>query len=133
MMQSKLKSLRPLFLVFIFVNVFFIVGKTMLEKWNMDQDMLIPGNLLLLVVTMISYLLLARGSQSSSPHSFIRAMYASFIVKFFVIAVSAFIYIMMAGKNVNKPALVTCMFLYVVYTFIEVALLLKLLKKKKNA
>jgi len=34
---------------------------------------------------------------------------------------------------VNKAALFTCIGLYFVYTFIEISVLLKLLKQKKNA
>ena len=105
----------------------------MLARWNFDQDVLIIGNFLLLIVTLVSYLLLYRGLVSSNPQSFIRAMYGSFIVKFFIIALAAFVYIMIARKNVNKPALIFCMVLYLVYTFIEVSVLIKLLKQKKNA
>jgi len=47
--------------------------------------------------------------------------------------VAAFAYIMMEKKNVNKPALIICMGLYLVYTFVEVSSLQKLLKQKKNA
>jgi hypothetical protein len=50
-----------------------------------------------------------------------------------VIAIAAFIYIQMAKKEVNKPALFACMGLYLVYTFIEISTLTKMLKQKKNA
>jgi len=39
----------------------------------------------------------------------------------------------MAKKDLNKPALFACMALYLVYTFVEVSSLQKLLKQKKNA
>jgi hypothetical protein len=55
------------------------------------------------------------------------------MIKFFLIAIAAFVYIMVAKKNLNKPALITCMGLYLVYTFVEVSSLQKLLKQKKNA
>ena len=54
-------------------------------------------------------------------------------LKFFVVAIAAFIYIMVTKKNVNKPALFFCMGLYIVYTFFEVSSLLRVLKQKKNA
>ena len=61
-------------------------------------------------------------------------MYGGFIIKFFTVAVAtSFTYIMITKKNVNKPALLSCMLLYVVYTFIEVKTLLGVLKQKKNA
>jgi hypothetical protein len=40
---------------------------------------------------------------------------------------------MITKKEVNKPALFTCVGIYFIYTFIEIAALMKLLKEKKNA
>lgn len=133
MRQNKLTPLRPLFLLFIVLTAFFIAGKNMLARWSIDQDVLIIGNLLLVIVTLLSYLFLYRGLQSTNPHAFVRAMYGGFIAKFFIIAATAFVYIMIVKKNVNKPALAICLLLYLVYTFIEVAALTRLLKQKKNA
>ena len=105
----------------------------MLARRNVDQEVLMMGNLLLLVVTTLSYLLLYRGIQSVNPHSFVRAMYLSFIIKFFIIVLAAALYILIAKNKVNKPALIFCLFLYLVYTFIEVSVLTKMMKQKKNA
>jgi hypothetical protein len=120
-------------LLFVILTGFFVASKTTLEKRNIDQGLLIAGNLVLFLVTLTSFLLLSRGLHAANPHTFVRSMYGSFILKFFAIAIAAFIYIMLAKKAVNKPALIACMFLYVVYTFIEVSVLLKMLKQKKNA
>lgn len=133
MRKNNLGLLRPMFILFVFLSAFFISGKNILVKWNIDQDVLIMGNLLLLIITLGSYLILSRATRSANPNSFVRAMYGSFIIKFFVIAATAFIYIVIAKKNVNKPGLIACMGLYVIYTVIEVSALTKLLKQKKNA
>ena len=97
-----------------------------------DRDVLILGNLLLFGVSFIAYYITWRSLQSSNPQAFLRAMYGSFMVKFFLTAMVAFIYIMVAKKNVNKPALGICAVLYILYSFVEIKALLKLLKKKKN-
>ena len=89
--------------------------------------------MLLVFILLNVFLITYRSLQSSNPNSFVRAMYGGFIIKFFAVAIAAFIYIMITNKNVNKPALIACMLLYVVYTFIEVKTLLGLLKQKKNA
>ncbi|HEX7902848.1 MAG TPA: hypothetical protein VF487_03135 [Chitinophagaceae bacterium] len=133
MNKNSLKLLRPLLLIFIILNAFFIASKSWLLKWGADQDVLIVGNLLVFLVSFFAFFLSYRALQSSNPQAFVRAMYGSFIIKFFVIAISAFIYIKMTGKEVNKISLFTCMGLYLVYTFIEVSALMKLLKQKKNA
>jgi hypothetical protein len=132
-MQNKVKLIRPLLALFAVITGFSIAGKSMLQRLNIDQDLLLFGNILLLLVTLCSFLLLTRGVYSANPNAFVRSMYGSFILKFFVIAIAAFVYIQLAQKAVNKPALIACMLLYIVYTFIEVSILLKLLKQKKNA
>ena len=133
MNRTILTLLRPVILIFIFLNAFFLAGKGWLTKNNIDQDVLIIGNLLLFIVTLVTFLLTYRSLSAKNPNVFVRAMYGGFIIKFFVVAIAAFIYIMITKKNVNKPALFFCMGLYIVYTFFEVTALLKVLKQKKNA
>lgn len=105
----------------------------MVGKKNIDQEVLIIGNLVLFIVTLLTFLLTYRSLKSKNPNAFVRAMYGGFMIKFFVVAIAAFIYIMITKKNVNKPALFSCMGLYIVYTFFEVTALLRVLKQKKNA
>jgi len=133
MNRNSLQLLRPMLLVFILLNVFLITARQLIVKKGADQEVLVVGNLLLFVVSVVTFLITYRSLQSSNPNSFVRAMYGGFIIKFFAVAIAAFIYIMSTNKNVNKPALIACMLLYVVYTFIEVKTLLGLLKQKKNA
>jgi hypothetical protein len=104
----------------------------MMEKWGMSQDVVIAGNLLLFAITFISFLLAERGLQKENPYAFTRAVYASIMIKLFACIIAAFVYISVNKADLNKPALFTCMGLYLVYTFVEVAVLMKLLKKKKN-
>ena len=131
--KNKLKGFMPVILVFIVLNGFFISGKNMLQRWNVDQDVVIIGNTLLFLITLLSYLLALRGLNHSNPHVFFRSVYVSVMLKLFVCIIAAFVYISMYKNNLNKPALFTCMGLYLVYTFLEVSVLMKLLKQKKNA
>jgi hypothetical protein len=131
--ENKLKPLRPVIILFIVLNGLFVAGKSMLDKWNTDQSVLIIGNLILFIATLLSYLLSLRGIKSDNSNAVVRSVYGSFMVKFFVCIIAAFAYIISVKKNVNKPALFTCMGLYLVYTFVEVSVLTKLSKQKKNA
>jgi hypothetical protein len=123
----------PIVLFFILSNAFFIAGRDMLERWHADQDVLIIGNALLFIVTMCTYLLSRNAMKKANPNVFVRSVYGSFMIKFFVFIIAAFIYISTTRKGLNKPALFTCMGLYLLYSFMEVTLLMKLLKEKKNA
>jgi hypothetical protein len=133
MNQNSMAALRPMILVFILLNAFFIAGRSMLARWGVDQSVVIAGNLILFVVSLASFLLTRRSLSSANPNAFVRAMYGSFMIKFFVCAIAAFAYIIAVKKEVSKPALIICMALYIVYTAIEVTSLTKLLKRKKNA
>jgi len=133
MNKDLLRLLRPLMIIFILINAFAITGKSWLEKNSVDQSVLIAGNLLLFLVSLTAFLITYRSLRSSNPQAFVRAMYGSFMIKFFLIAIVAFVYIMIARKNVNKPGLIACGILYIVYTVLETGALMKLLKQRKNA
>lgn len=133
MNRTTLQLLRPMILIFVLLNAFLLAGKGWIIEWGIDRDVLIIGNFLLFLVSLITFLITHHSLQSTNPNAFVRAMYGGFIIKFFTVALAAFLYIMITKKDVNKPALFSCMLLYVVYTFIEVKTLLRILKQKKNA
>jgi F0F1-type ATP synthase assembly protein I len=133
MRENNRRPFLPVIILFIVLNGFFVAGKSILAKWGADQSVLILGNLILFLATLLSYQFSIRGLKSDNPQAVVRSVYGSFIIKFFVCIIAAFAYIMSVKKNVNKPALFTCMGLYLVYTFLEVSVLTKLSKQKKNA
>lgn len=122
----------PIVLLFIVLNALFISGKVFLERWGVDQEVLIIGNLLLFIIFLLSFLVAQRGLKTTNPHAFVRSIYGSMMIKFFLCIIAAFIYISICKKDLNKPALFTLMGLYLVYTFIEVATLTKMSKQKVN-
>ncbi|HSU29088.1 MAG TPA: hypothetical protein VLJ68_11950 [Chitinophagaceae bacterium] len=131
--NNKIKAFLPVLVLFLILNAFFLAGNHFFKKWDVDKDVLIIGNLVLFISSFFSYLISLRGLRTSNPHAFVRSVYGSFIIKFFFCIVAALIYIMTMKKDVNKPALFTCMALYLVYSFVEVGVLTKMLKQKKNA
>jgi len=132
MIKKRFKSFTPVIFFFIALNGFFISGKNMLAKWGVDQGVVIIGNLLLFIITLLSFWLGQRGLKNPNPHAFVRSVYSSTMIKLFACIIAAFVYISIYKSNLNKPALFICMGLYLVYTFIEVSVLMKLLKEKTN-
>jgi Ca2+/Na+ antiporter len=86
----------------------------------------------LFLITFLSFVLGLRGLKNPNPHAFVRSVYTSMMLKLFLCIIAAFIYIAMYRDNLNKPALFICMGLYLVYTFMEVSILMKLLKEKNQ-
>ncbi|TMI75399.1 MAG: hypothetical protein E6H09_00890 [Bacteroidetes bacterium] len=131
--MNRSNPLRTMILVFVLMNGLLVAGKNILSRWGIDQDVAIIGNLILFLVSLAAFLITRNSLKSDNPNVFVRAMYSSFMIKLFVCAAGAFAYFMIARPDINKPGLVFCMILYIVYTAIEVSTLTKLLRKKKNA
>jgi hypothetical protein len=131
-MRKRARYFAPLLIFFVALNALFISGRNMLNRWNADQEVLIGGNLLLFIITLLSLFIARKGLQNTNSYAFVRSVYSSIILKLFVCMIAAFIYIAVFKKDINKPALFTCMGLYLVYTFIEVSILTKILKGKAN-
>jgi hypothetical protein len=123
----------PVVLLFVLLNGFFILGKNWLVNKAVDHEVLIVGNLILFVATALSFFIYQQSLKSPNPQASVRGMFGSFMVKFFLCLIAAFVYIMVEKKNVNKPALIICMGLYIIYTIAEVSALQKILKQKKSA
>jgi heme/copper-type cytochrome/quinol oxidase subunit 3 len=134
-MKTQIRKWSPLInLVCVTTLIILLLDKRdVLEKKRIDTWVLLIGNFILFISTSLSFYVSQKSISSPNPNSSVRSLYGSFMIKFFLIAISAFIYILAVKKNVNKPALIICMGLYLVYTIIEVASLQKLLKQKKNA
>jgi hypothetical protein len=122
------KPYFSLVLLFVVLNGFFISGKAMLERHGFSQDVLIVGNVLIFLITMGSFLLSQRGLKDKNPHAFVRSVYGGVMLKLFLCIIAAFAYIAIYQKNLNKPALFTLMGLYLIYTFIEVSALTRMLR-----
>jgi hypothetical protein len=133
MTQNKFKPFLPVIFFFIGINAVTLTGSGLADKWSYDKDVIMVGNLVLFLATFLSYFFALRGIRNNNPHTFVRSVYASIMVKFFICLLAALIYIMMYKANLNKPALFICMGLYLIYTFMEVMILTKIMKQKTNA
>lgn len=131
-MSKSRRAFLPIVVLFIVLNGLFIAGKGMLVRWGANLDVLIWGNLLLFAITLVSFLVAIKGLRSPNPNAFVRSVYGSIMLKLFVCLIAAFIYIFLNRQNLNKPAFFTLMGLYLVYTFLEVSTLTKMLKQRAN-
>ncbi len=130
MNKARLKSFLPIVLIFILLNGLFIVFRSRFESWGVDADVLLIANLLLFIITFISFALALKGLKNPNPNAFVRSVYGSMIIKLFAGMIAATIYISIYQKDLNKPALFGSMGLYLLYTFAEVSVLTKLLRQK---
>ena len=131
--KSIARAFLPLLLVFIIISGFFVTGRNLLQRWNLNQDVLLVGNLILFAATAISFYLYLRSFGDNKPHIFLRMIYSGMFLKMFICLIAAFLYISSVGKGVNKGSIFVLMFLYLLYSGIEITRLMKFSKQRKNA
>jgi len=95
------RSIRPLILIFIITTALLITGRSFLARWNIDQEVMIWGNLLLFAVTLLSFYIYTRSFGSKNAYAVTRGMYASVLARMFIVVVAVFIYASLAGTGVR--------------------------------
>lgn len=131
-MKGKLSFFYVLLLTYLIIWVVLKTGESLWSQWGVDLTVLHGANLLLWLVTLFTYRMAARSFSNPNPQVSVRALMGGMLIKFLVIALAAFIYIIFQRKQVNIPALVGAALLYVVYTVLETNWLLKALKRASH-
>jgi|ERR1700761_8568389 len=126
------KLFRPVVLVWAITNILIGVGAPLWDSLKVDYRVLIGGNTLLLLVTIVSFILYLRGLRNNNMHAFVRVMYGSLLAKFFLCLVAVLIYASMTRKEMNRNGILGCCILYLLYSFLEVRILLTLSRKPSN-
>lgn len=129
---SSLKAFLPIVGLFTVINIAGKVFQQQLVDWKIDPIVVLIGNLILFVASAVSYYFFQKSINNKQPYTFLNYIYAGMFFKMILCLLSAFFYIRMAGKEVSKPAIFVTMFLYLVYTFVELRILLKLSKQQKH-
>ena len=126
------KSVTPLVVAFLVIGIGIFVCRNYLQQHNIDWQVLSGSNLFIYVVTVVSMNMLSSGLSASNTQLFLRKAYGGIMLKLFACAGAAFVYILVAGQGLNKKALFISMGLYLVYTFIEMSVIMKQSQQKKN-
>ncbi|MGI8635998.1 MAG: hypothetical protein ACR2KZ_11415 [Segetibacter sp.] len=126
------KSMLPLVVIFLVVGGLILVLRNTLQSLGCDWRILSGGNLFIYLVTVVSMHLLGKGLHAERTQVFLRNAYGGIMVKLFACAGAAFFYILLSGKDLNKPALFGSMGLYLIYTFAELSIIMKQSNAKKN-
>ena len=129
--MSGLKSFLPSVILFLLLNGLFLFFERERAEYGFSTQVLLWGNVFLFGLSIISFLLQQKAAKSTSPQLIVRYFYISFLIKLMLVATIALIYAKTAAK-VNKVSVIACMVFYMVYTFIEISMLLKA-GKQKNA
>ena len=124
------RALLPIFILFSAVSLPSLLFGRWLSESGFDPWVLFFGNLFLLVITLASWRMLNGAMKAGQTMGFLRGFYGSFLMKFFLVAIVAFAYVSTRREAINKPSFFACMFLYLLYVFLETRALLNGSKKK---
>ena len=128
-MENKTRSFWPIAAIFVVVALFALAARSWLaERWNMDYLVLWVGNLVLFLAPTFSFYLYSKALRNKNVQLFLRMMYSSLLIKMVFCLAATLIYLFVAGKDVNKAAIIACFILYMVYTYMEVKVLMRLSK-----
>jgi hypothetical protein len=130
-MDNKIvrRAVVPLFIFFIIVNAFCTIFKTWLTHKSIDPIVLGFANFILFIISLAIFLMQRSALKNPNPNAFVRSVMAGTFIKLFGIGVAVTLYLFLAGENKSVYAIVAAMFLYIVYTVIEVNTASKMNKK----
>jgi len=136
MMENKTagRPFLPIVLAFVLSSLLIWIVRARLAGWDMDFRVLLLGNGILFLATAISFYLYSKALRNANVQAFLRMVYGSLIIKMVFVIAATLLYLFLAGREVSKYAIIGCFGLYILYTFLEVKVLMQLSKKPpKNA
>ncbi len=107
-------------------------GLWLATGWSVSV-VVMGANLLLYALTLYLFRRTKKSFADPNPQVSIRAIMSGFMIKFFLLAVAALVYIFVMRKEVSIPALLCSATLYLLYTTVEIRALLLLLKSADHA
>jgi hypothetical protein len=134
-MESKTarRPFLPIVLIFVVVSLFCLLAGSWLEGRNIDPRVLFTGNAILFAATAGSFYLYNRALHDRNVQLFLRMMYSSLLLKMAFAIGATLLYLFFAGKGVSKTAILCCYGLYILYSVVEVRILIRSSKSPKNA
>jgi RsiW-degrading membrane proteinase PrsW (M82 family) len=122
----------PIVIIFVVSTIILIATPSLDKLWNMSRNVMIAGNVILFAATTVSFFIYTRSLRNNNVHAFLRMIYGGMFAKMMICLFAAFFYIMTVKKGVSKGAIFGCMFLYFLYTFVEISIILKLSRQVKH-
>jgi hypothetical protein len=130
MKKEYARYTRPLTLLFIIINGLVLAFQNRLEGKKINADVVVWANLLLFIVSLVNLYFQLKALRNPNPNVSIRGLMAGTFLKLFVLAAATIIYLLAAGENRSVNAVFVGMGLYIVYTWLEVKISLRLNPKK---
>jgi hypothetical protein len=107
-----------------------LFSRSRLAAKGIDTEVPIVGNIILFGVALLNVYFQIRNLQNPNPQAVIRGVMAGTFIKLFLLAAAVIIYLLAAGASRNVNGVFVTMGLYIIYTWIETKISLRLNSKK---
>lgn len=124
------KLTRPLVILFLLTTALFLAFHSLLQLMKIDYTVLIVASLLLFVLSMVNIYLQLKNLANPNPNAMVRGVISGTFLKLFVLGAAVIIYLLAAGPGRSFNAVFAAMGLYIIYTWLEVRISLRLTAKK---
>ncbi len=131
-MSPGFKVIFPLVITFVLFTLFLFFAQLFFKVWSVDFTVLIAANCLFFFTSLVAFRMQRKVMDNPNPNVFIRTVMGGMLLKMFVCIAAVIAYVLLSGKSFNKPAVYISMLIYIIYLVVEVALVMKL-NKRKNA
>lgn len=128
------KFILWLAVVFVLITAaLFLLQTWLLQTLGVHYEVLVAGNVVMALITLISYSLNRKGMTSDNPNVIVRSVYASTLAKLMLCVVAIAVYVVVNRTRISKATIFLFMFLYLVYTVFETSHLLRTSKQQKKS
>lgn len=132
-MKTRFQQLYiPLIVLFGLVNAGCFLFSDSLKLKQIDPIMVAGANTLLFVICSLGLRTQIKSVNNSNPHAMVRSVMGSVVLKLFVLGTAAFIYLYNVGEAQSVNGIFLSMGLYILYTWLEVKMAMKIKPTKKD-
>jgi hypothetical protein len=131
-MKTTFKTVLPLTLVFIVLNIAMPLLHAVWAKFNVDVNLLFGANIFFFALHILVFALQRNALNNSNPNVFIRSVISGLMIKMFTTGIAVVVYVLLQGKNYNANGVFISLFFYLFYLAAEVYAILQLNKNAKG-
>lgn len=131
-MVENRKAYFPLVIVFILISLMSLAFVSFLKSLKIDGMLVFGANCLLFLISIYNLAQHFKALENTNPFAMVRGVMGTTVLKLFVLGGAAFIYLYNAGENKNVNGLFIAMGLYIIYTWLDVRIVLKAKPGKKD-
>ena len=131
-MNPRFAILFPLVLTFAVLSAILFLSAISFSAGGINFVVLMVANCLFFLMSLVAFRIQLKAMGNTNPNAFVRSVMAGVMIKMFVCIAAVIGYVLISGVHFNEPAVFISMILYLLYLVVEVAVLMKL-NKRKNA